>query len=102
MSRPNFITETDIARWSDILDQEQHISQDLLKIPQLRETCYAGLWLAEELSKLNCPHSIIGQIQWTAGKMSYTSDPWEVHQLILKEYMDNTLVFETEQPSVLN
>ena len=102
MSRPNFIQDLDIKRWSELLDQEKHIPQDLLKIPALRETCYAGFWLSEELSKLSCPASIIAQIQFTAGQLSYLSDPWEVHQLILKEYVENNLVFEPEEPLILN
>ena len=101
MNRPEFITNEDIARWSDNIDRDPYFSPALLCSPLIREVCFAGLWLTEKLEKLNCPPTIITRIQWTAGKLSFGKDIWEVHQEILEKYKNNELVFE-EDPSEIN
>lgn len=102
MTRPNFIKDADILRWSDILESDPYTPREMLSSPVIREVCYSGLWLVEELEKLHCPESIIVRIQWTAGKQSYGRDPWETHLNILEAYKNNTLVFESEPNQVLN
>lgn len=102
MSRPNFITNEDILRWTDAIDSDPTIPKEMINSPLIREVCYAGAWLSEELEKLQCPEVILVRIQWTAGKMSYGRDPWEVHQMILEGYKNNTLVFESDDSQVLN
>lgn len=102
MTRPDFITSEDILRWSTALDTDNSIPNDMVNSPVIREVCYAGYWLAEELQKLKCPEIILVRIQWTAGKMSYGRDPWEIHQMILDGYKNNTLVFESDDSQNLN
>ena len=102
MTRPDFITNLDILRWSSTIDSDPYTPKEVLESPVIREVCYAGLWLVEELGKLKCPDSILVRIQWTAGKMSYGRDPWDIHQMILQKYKDNTLVFESDDSQTLN
>lgn len=96
MSRPDFITNEDIARWSKNLEEDESLSKELINSPIIREVCYAGLWLSEELEKLNCPNSIIVRIQYSAGKVSFSRDPWQVHQGFLEKYKNNELIFEND------
>lgn len=101
MSRPNFITDEDISRWSNEIDNSPLLPKDLVKSAVIREVCYAGLWLAEELFKLNCPDSLVTRIQYSAGKSSFGKDAWDIHQKYLNGYKNNELFFETE-PENLN
>lgn len=94
MNRPEFVSNEDIARWSNIVDKDDSLSQVLKDSTIIREVCYAGLWLAEELSKLSCEDDLITRIQWTAGKLSFGRDTWKVHQNILQEFKDNKLVYD--------
>lgn len=102
MTRPNSVTNDDIIRWTKILESDSHVPREFITTPILKEVCLAGLWLTEELEKLKCPELILVRIQWTAGKLSYGRDPWDVHQEILKGYIDNTLIFEADNTSELN
>lgn len=97
MPRPEFITDDDIARWSENIDNDDNLPKELLSSLVIREVCYAGLWLGEELEKADCPESVITQIQYTAGKISFGRDIWEVHQNILEQYVAGSLVFEDEE-----
>ncbi len=94
MARPEFITNEDIARWSEMIDAD--LSPTLAESAIIKEVCYAGLWLAEQLHFLKCQEELIIRIQWTAGKLSFGRDPWEVHQQILDDYINNKLVFEED------
>lgn len=102
MRRPNFVTPEDISRWSNNIDKDSAIPKALKESTIIREVCYSGLWLSEELFKLKCPDEIIVRIQWTAGKLSFGRDTWEVHQNILQEYKDNKLIFEDESNIEIN
>ena len=111
MNRPKFVTSEDIARWSEIMDNDTVVPKELLKtaVPKellklaiIREVCYAGIWLSEKLSELSCPDVLITRIQWTAGKLAYGRDIWKVHQDILEDYKQNKLIFEDDEPSELN
>lgn len=102
MNRPEFVSNEDIARWSKIIDTDTTVPKELLELPIIREVCYAGIWLAENLAKLNCPDILITRIQWTAGKLAYGRDIWKVHQDILQDYKDNKLIFEDDESSELN
>ena len=92
MSRPEFITNEDIIRWSETIDRDlpKHMSSDAL----IREVCYAGQWLVESLQDLQCPEEIITRIQYTAGRLSFGREPWAVHQMLLSSYQSDELVFE--------
>jgi hypothetical protein len=96
MTRPDSITNEDIKRWSDNIDSDENIPQSLVKNDTIREVCYAGLWLAEQLALLQCPESFITRIQFTAGQASFGRDPWEVHQMFLESYRDNKLDYEVD------
>ena len=102
MNRPEFVSNEDIARWSKIIDNDTAVPKELLKLPIIREVCYAGIWLSEKLSELDCPDVLITRIQWTAGKLAYGRDVWKVHQDILEDYKENKLIFEDDEPSELN
>lgn len=103
--RPEFITEEDIARWEKNYEEgtrkNPEIPSFLLDSPIIREVCYAGMWLAEELTKLGCADDMITRIQFTAGRMSFGRDPWAVAQQIMGAYRGNELNFENE-PETLN
>jgi hypothetical protein len=96
MSRPNFVTEQDIARWGANIDQDPMIPSEFAGISIMREVLYAGLWLAEQLDQLGCHPLLITRVQYTAGQLSYGRDPWEVAQEVLKAYKENDLVFEID------
>lgn len=100
MPRPDFITNEDILRWSEEIDSDPEMGT-LGTFAIIREVCYAGCWLREELQKLQCPEENIIRIQYTGGAMSFGHDAWEIHQNLLKLYKNNELEFEIE-PSALN
>jgi hypothetical protein len=79
------------------IDNDPNMPKSLSSQPTIREVCYAGLFLAEELMKLNCPDNLIVRIQWHAGKASFGNDPWDVHLDILEDYKNNKLTFEEDQ-----
>jgi len=95
MSRPNFIKTEDILRWSKLINSDPLMDIEYLKIPEVREVCYAGLWLCEELDILLCPISIIERIQFIAAKLSYKKDPWNIHQNILNEYINGSFILDS-------
>lgn len=102
MTRPKFISEEDIIRWTKNIETDQNIPKYVLKQDSIKEVCFAGLYLAEELTKLNCPEDLVFRIQYTAGKMSFGKDPWEVSIMILNKFKDNTLEFEISTEDKLN
>ncbi len=100
MKRPEFVTEEDIARWSKAIDEDT-LAQSFAQFPAIREVCYAGAWLGEELEKLGCPEDLLVRIQFTAGRLSFGRDAWTAHQKVLEAYKNNELELEPE-PSVMN
>lgn len=94
MSRPDFVTNEDILRWSEKIDQD--LPKNLASDAIIREVCYAGQWLVEQLQELQVPDEIVARLQYTAGKLSFGRDPWEMHRGLLLAYEDNQLVFEPE------
>lgn len=94
MSRPDSVTNEDINRWSENIDNDERLPKSLAANPIVREVCYAGLWLCEELEKLGCPGEFITRIQYTAGQCSFGREPWEVHQSFLDAYKNNQLEYE--------
>lgn len=96
MSRPEFVSSADIVRWSTAIDNDKSLPPNLSKSPVIREVCFAGLWLSEQLENLGCPDSLIVRIQYTAGKVSFGKDTWEIHQQFLEGYKNNTLDFATD------
>lgn len=102
MSRPDFVSEEDILRWSDNIDNDPGFPKSLAASSTIREVCYAGLWLSEQLDQLGCPDFVIVRIQDAAGRLSYGRDPWDVSQELLTKYQTNELVFEEDPDAVKN
>jgi len=96
MSRPEFISNEDIARWSENIDNDPRIPEAIANSPIIREVCYAGLWLSEQLEELKCPEDLIVRIQHAAGGLSFGRDIWDTHQKVLESYKNNEMEFETE------
>ena len=94
MNRPDFVTNEQIIKWSENIENDEYISPEFAEQPLLKEVLFASLFLAEELEKLNCPNDLITRIQYTAGAYSYGADPWEISQEILNNYKNNKLIFE--------
>lgn len=97
MKRPEFITNEDISRWSEIIDNDPTIPKELVQQAIVREVFYAGLYLSEQLEKLECPAELLVRIQFSAGKYSFGRDPWAAHLEILDLYKNNQLKFEKDQ-----
>jgi hypothetical protein len=91
----NKILEYDFNINSDPLMSSEHKNSS-----DIREACRAGFYLLEQLKKINCHPSLLNKIKWTAGLLSYKKDPWEIHNLVLEKYKDNTLVLETDQEDI--
>jgi hypothetical protein len=102
MSRPDFVSEEDILRWSSNIDNDPSFPKSLAASQTIREVCYAGLWLAEQLDQLACPDFVIVRIQDAAGRLSFGRNPWEVSQELLEKYENNQLVFEEDPDAVQN
>lgn len=96
MKRPDFVTNEDIDRWSKIIDEDPSFPKEYKDLSILKEVCYAGCWLSESLTALQCPEELIFRIQWTAGRLSFGRDPWEIHQNMFNDYVNNDLTFEEE------
>jgi hypothetical protein len=102
MPKPDFITEEDLARWSNNIDTDLNLPRLLANDPTIREVCYAGLWLCEELEKLECPNVIIVRIQETAGRLSFGRDPWDVSISMIHAYKNDQLVFDSDSNVMTN
>ena len=97
MPRPESITNEDLDRWSETIDNDPLVPVSMSQHPIIREVCYAGQWLADKLTELNCPDHLIGRMMYTAGKLCFgRKDPWEVHQDILNRFANGTLEFEMD------
>lgn len=101
--RPTYITNEDLLRWDVAIDNNPLIPFHMATNPIIREVCYAGQWLREKLLELKCPEVLIGRIMYTAGKLCFgRPDPWQVHQEILNQFIDETLEFDAEPQGLLN
>ncbi len=97
MPRPESITNEDLARWSESIDNDPLLDKQLAQNPIVREVCYAGQYLAEKLRELDCSEEIIGRLMYTAGQLSFgQEDAWMVHQEILQKFIAGTLEFEKD------
>jgi hypothetical protein len=94
MPRPDFITNEDILRWSEQINEE--LPPEMAEDALLREVCLAGKWMVEQLQILHCPDEICIRIQYTAARLSFGRDPWVMHQQLLHGYQDDELIFEPE------
>lgn len=96
MHRPDFVTSEDLSRWDTEIDNDPNLPPLLAANPLIREVCYAGQWLGEELDKLKCPDDIVIRILFTAAQLAFGRDIWEVHQQMLTAYKNNELEYETD------
>src|SRR5579864_8030821 len=97
MPRPEHVTNEDLSRWSEKIDNDPLIPTYMAEQPHIREVCYAGQWLVEKLTELNCPDQLIGRMMYTAGQLCFgRKDPWLIHQEILEKFLDGTLEFEMD------
>lgn len=101
MPRPSTVTDEDLLRWSETIDNDPLISEGLAQNPIIREVCYAGQWLADKLTELNCPDHLIGRMQYTAGQLCFgRKDPWEVHRDLLTRFVDGSLEFAIDPEDI--
>lgn len=101
MPRPNSVTNEDLAKWSEVIDNDPHISEGLAQNAIIREVCYAGQWLADRLTELQCPDHLIGRMMYTAAQLCFgRKDPWEIHQDILTRFIDGSLEFEMDPEDI--
>ena len=98
--RPEFVTEKDIKRWNSNLENDPNLPDEIVNNEVIREVCYAGLWLSEQLSELECPPEWVVRIQYTAGRLSFGREPWEIHQGLLESYKLNELQFEPDPDNI--
>jgi|SRR5271166_834135 len=97
MSRPESVTYEDITRWSEKIDNDPLMDVDLAQNPIIREVCYAGQWLSDKLTELNCPDHLIGRIIYTGGALCFgRRDPWRVHQDLFDRFINGTLEFQMD------
>jgi hypothetical protein len=102
MPRPSFVTNEDLLRWSEIIDKDPLIPSSIAQNAIIREVCYAGQWLSEKLTELDCPDHLVGQMMYTAGRICFgRKDPWDIHQEMLRQFIDGTLEFEMD-PNEMN
>lgn len=94
--RPDFITNEDIARWSENIDNDSKIPSFLKNSAVVREVMLSGLWFAEQLDSLGCPRDRISQLQFTAGRYCFGRDPWQAHQEFLDFYKNNQIEWEED------
>lgn len=78
--RPSFVTQEDLTRWDEKISNDPHLPKDFGQTPKEREVLYAGCWLYEQLTELECPEADISKIQYIAGRLSFENDPWDVVQ----------------------
>ena len=96
MSRPDFVTNEDITRWSENIDNDPNLPEALRQQPLLREVLYAGLWLGEQLEKTDLSIENQARLRYTAGQLSFGKDPWQVHQEMWDDYTNNRIEFEID------
>lgn len=85
-----------MARWKTQLENDLLIPKSIIEVPLLREVCYAGYWLAEQLHELKCPEDLIVRIQHAAGGLSFGRDIWETHQMVLNSFRNDEIQIEPE------
>ena len=101
MPRPEYITYEDTSRWDEKINNDPNMSPAIRDNAIIREICYAGQWMAEKLTELDCPDHLIGQMMWTAGRLCFgRKDPWAIHQEVLNSYLDGTIVFEMDPENI--
>jgi hypothetical protein len=97
MPRPSTISLDDLQRWDFTINSDSQLDPKWSSNPIFREVLYAGQYLSDQLRLLHCSETLIGQILYSAGQMSFgRKDPWEIHLEILQRYLNNSLIFEQD------
>jgi len=91
-----YLTNEKLAEYDSAIDDDPFIPKEYKDNFVIREVCRAGLYLCDELDILGCPMNLIIRIQYTAGKLSFGRDPWQMHLFILDEYKNNRLELSDE------
>ena len=91
-----YVSIEKIREYDENIDNDSNLPQVIKNDPIIREVCRAGLYLAEQLDKLECPDDLIVRIQHAAGGLSFGRDIWETHQAVLKSYINNEIQLESE------
>jgi hypothetical protein len=94
MKRPEFVSNEDVARWSEAINSDPNTPTLYAEQPLMRELMYAGCWLGEQLKQEGCNDVLIVRIQYTVGQLFFGHDPWEVAQEMFMAYKNNQLEFE--------
>ena len=95
--RPPFITNEIIEEYKLCIVDKEQIDKfvSLLTDKQkeiVYEVIYAGVYLALELRKLNCPEELIFRTQFTAGEMSAEKNTWDVSQEIIEAFKKGEII----------
>lgn len=102
MSRPDFVSSEDITRWDLNINSDPKLPKEMLELPFIKEMFYASLFLAEHLTSLGCPDTLISKMQYNLGKKSFSQDPWEVAMSILDDFDNNRIEDCMVTSSMLN
>lgn len=101
MPRPSSVTNEDLAKWSEVIDNDPQMTGSIGENAIIREVCYAGQWLVDRLTELECPDHLIGRMMYTAAQLCFgRKDPWVIHQDILTRFVDGTLEFEMDPEDI--
>lgn len=89
-TRPDFITDEQIAAWDDNIENDEALletlSYDLINRPEIKEVLYAGLWVAEELTKMGYDSTTVTDIQYAHGRQSFGNDTWQIAKIFVDAY----------------
>ena len=87
MPRPDEVTQEMIDRWEEGLKElPPDIPPEIMRMPKIKETCYAGNWLGDKLRKAGAGEDDIESICFAAGQKMLFSDPWDVAQEELRVF----------------
>jgi len=84
--RPEFVTQEDLERWNDRIKNDPGIPEGFGETEKELEVLYAGIWIYEQLTELECPETDIQKIQYIAGHLSRDNDTWTVAQQAVDIY----------------
>lgn len=86
MPRPNTITELQIAKWNQFIEEDAFLPAELKSNSSIRELLLAAHWLEEELNLQSCPVDLKEQFKYTLGEMSFGHDPWQQARVLIEAY----------------
>lgn len=93
MKRPDFVTDEEISRWTEELENDELTPSPFKDEVLLREIIFSGMWLVEKLQDLDCPDHHIVQLQFAHGFESFGVDCWKKAEEILLAYENGEVDF---------